>query len=56
MTKAKPTKAIDKVIGKVQRALGELTGRPDLVIEGETRDTGLPREDDTAPAPPPKPR
>lgn len=47
MTQAKPTNTVDKVIGKAQRLLGELTGRPDLVIEGEARDTGLPREDET---------
>lgn len=37
----------DKLIGKVKRALGELSGRPDLVIEGEAQDTGLPREDES---------
>jgi len=35
----------DKVRGKAKRAIGELTGRPDLVIEGEAQETGLPPED-----------
>lgn len=28
----------DKVAGKAKRALGELTGRPDIVIEGEAQE------------------
>lgn len=55
MAKAKPN-LIDKVVGKAQRVLGEVTGRPDMVIEGEARDTGLPPEDKIVPAPPKKPR
>ena len=35
----------ERIMGKVKRAAGELTGRPDLVIEGEAQDTGLPPED-----------
>lgn len=39
----------DSVAGKVKRAVGELVGRPDLVIEGEAQDTGCAREDETPP-------
>lgn len=45
MTTARPVSTMDRIVGKIQRAVGELTGRPDLVIEGEARDTGLPPED-----------
>lgn len=36
----------DRTWGKAKRAAGELTGRPDLVMEGEAQDTGLPPEDE----------
>lgn len=29
----------DKFAGKAKRALGELTGRPDIVLEGEEQET-----------------
>ncbi len=34
----------ERLLGKAKRAAGELTGRPDLVVEGEAQDTGLPPE------------
>ena len=37
MTTARPVSTMDRIVGKIQRAVGELTGRPDLVIEGEAR-------------------
>jgi uncharacterized protein YjbJ (UPF0337 family) len=40
----------ERIAGKARRAVGELTGRPDLVIEGEAQDTGLPPEDQVHPA------
>lgn len=34
-----------RIRGRQNGAVGDLTGRPDLVIEGEAQDTGLPPED-----------
>lgn len=28
----------DQAVGKAKRALGELTGRPDIVLDGEAQD------------------
>lgn len=36
----------DQVAGKLKRAVGEIIGRPDLVIEGEAQDTGCAPESD----------
>lgn len=48
MTK-KSVSVRDNIAGKVKRAVGEMVGRPDLVIEGEAQDTGCAREDETRP-------
>jgi len=49
MTK-KSVSVRDNIAGKVKRAVGEMVGRPDLVIEGEAQDTGCAREDETRPS------
>lgn len=36
----KSVKTKDSLAGKIKRVTGELTGRPDLVLEGEAQDTG----------------
>lgn len=42
----KPVSMGKNISGKLKRAMGELTGRPDLVLEGESEDTGCIREDE----------
>ena len=49
MTKRSP-RLTDRLVGKAKRAVGEMTARPDLVLEGEAQDTGLPPENGSAPA------
>ena len=35
----------DKAVGLAKRALGEITGRPDIVIEGERQEAAADAED-----------
>ena len=39
MTKGTLKGLSDTVAGKAKRALGELTGRPDIVLDGEKQET-----------------
>lgn len=47
-TKGKAKGIVDAVTGKAKRALGEITGRPDIVLDGEAQQTKGIREQSAA--------